>query len=135
LEARACSEYPAATRFEKQIFVKSAIFPSAPADQTRSRLATGFLDLNASRIQTRSMTLRDEFQYYLEHQDELVRRFNGKVIVLKDHQVIGSFDSEGEAVREVSKQHELGTFLVQRCEPGTEAYTRTFHSHVLVGSC
>jgi len=31
---------------------------------------------------------------------------------------------------ETSKKFELGTFLVQKVEPGTESYTQTFHSRV-----
>lgn len=81
------------------------------------------------------MKLEDEFQFYLDNQPEFVDRYEGRVIVLKNHEVIGVFGSEGEAVREVSKRHELGTFLVQRCEAGEEAYTRTFHSHVSIGHC
>jgi hypothetical protein len=81
------------------------------------------------------MRLEDEFQFYLDHQPEFVDRYQGKVIVLKNHRVIGAFSSEGEAVREASKQHELGTFLVQRCEAGEESYTRTFHSHVFINHC
>ena len=29
-----------------------------------------------------------------------------------------------------SEKHEMGTFLVQKCEPGTESYTQVFHSLV-----
>lgn len=75
--------------------------------------------------------LEKEFQYYLDHQDELVEKYNGKFIVVKHGSVIGVFDSELEAVKETSKQHELGTFLVQICEPGTASYTQTYHSRVL----
>jgi hypothetical protein len=81
------------------------------------------------------MTLEDEFQFYLDHQSGFLERYEGKVIVLKNHQMIGAFNSEGEAVRETSKHHEIGTFLVQRCEPGEQAYTRTFHSHVSISRC
>jgi hypothetical protein len=72
----------------------------------------------------------EEFKYYLEHQSELVEKYNGKFVVVKDHEVIGVFDSELEAIRETSKNHELGTFLVQKCEPGAESYTQTYHSRV-----
>jgi len=74
--------------------------------------------------------LEKEFNYYLEHQDELVKKYNGKYIVIKDCQVIGAFDSELEAVETTAKGHELGTFLVQKCEPGSESYTQTYHSRV-----
>lgn len=75
--------------------------------------------------------LEKEFKYYLEHQDELVKKYNGKFIVIKNCEVIGVFDSELEAVNKTAEKYELGTFLVQKCEPGTESYTQTYHSRVL----
>ena len=75
--------------------------------------------------------LEGEFKYYLEHQDELVEKYNGKFIVIKDCEVIGVFDSELEAVEKTAEKYELGTFLVQKCEPGTESYTQTYHSRVV----
>jgi hypothetical protein len=74
--------------------------------------------------------LEQEFKYYLGHQDELVRKYRGKFIVIKDCKVIGAYDSELEALAETTKVHSLGTFLVQKCEPGSENYTQTFHSRV-----
>ena len=76
------------------------------------------------------MILEREFKYYLDHQDELVKKYSGKVLAIKSEQVIGVFDSEVEAVSQISRQHPLGTFLIQKCEPGSEAYTQTFHSRV-----
>ena len=74
--------------------------------------------------------LEREFNYYLQNQDEFVNKYNGKYIVIKENDVIGVFDSEFEAVKETSKKYELGTFLVQKCEPGEESYTQTYHSRV-----
>jgi hypothetical protein len=79
------------------------------------------------------MRLLPEFEYFKKHQDELVEKYGGKVIVIKGQTVIGAYDSYGEAVYETEKAHELGTFLVQRCDPGIEAYTQVFHSRVGVG--
>ena len=76
-------------------------------------------------------TLEEEFKYYLDHQKELVEKYNGKFVVIKNHEVIGAFDSEIEAIDKTSKEHELGTFLVQKCEPGTESYTQTYHSRAI----
>ena len=75
--------------------------------------------------------LKKDFQYYLDHQGELVERYNGKFIVIRNQEVIGAYDSELEAIEETSKQYELGTFLVQKCEPGSESYTQTYHSRVV----
>ncbi len=68
--------------------------------------------------------LKREFEHYLKNQDDLVKKYNGKYIVIKDLTVIGVYDDELEAVQETSKTHEMGTFLVQKCEPGTGSYTQ-----------
>lgn len=77
------------------------------------------------------MSLEKDFKYYLDHQNDLVKEHNGKFIVIKDAKVIGSYDSELKAVKETSKTHKLGTFLVQKCEPGKNSYTQTYHSRVI----
>ncbi len=74
--------------------------------------------------------LQAEFEYYLAHQEELVKQYDGKVIVIKGHEVLGAYDSELEALTETRREHQMGTFLIQRVGPGTEAYTHTFHSRV-----
>jgi len=75
--------------------------------------------------------LEKEFKYYLDHQGELVKKFNGKFIVIKDCTVLGAYDDELQAIEITQKDHELGTFLVQKCEPGSDSYTQTFHSRVV----
>lgn len=76
--------------------------------------------------------LQAEFNYYLEHQDKLVERYRGRVIVIKGTEILGDYDTEFEAYQATSKTHKLGTFLIQKCEPGAGAYTATFHSRVAI---
>lgn len=71
-----------------------------------------------------SEILKEQFHYYLQNQQTFVDEYNGRVIGLKDNQVIGSFASHGDAIRQLRKAgYELGTFLLQRVSPGAEAYT------------
>ncbi len=77
-----------------------------------------------------AIPLEKEFEYYLEHQDELVKKFNGKFVVIKNEEILGAYANQLEAIEKTSEKHELGTFLVQKCEPGDESYTQTFHSRV-----
>jgi hypothetical protein len=82
--------------------------------------------------QTKLMTspLKKEFEYYIAHQDEIVKGYNGKFVVIKNCEIIGAYDNELEAVRETLKTHTPGTFLVQHVSPGETEYTQTFHSRV-----
>ena len=75
--------------------------------------------------------LEKEFQFYLDHQDEMVKEYDGKFIVIKGAEVLGAYDDELMAIAETKKSHELGTFLVQKVSKGTSDYTQTFHSRVV----
>lgn len=75
--------------------------------------------------------LEKQFKYYLDHQEELVEKYRGKFLVIKDESVVGVYDSELDAYRESVKKYELGTFLIQECTPGEESYTQTFRTRVI----
>ena len=74
--------------------------------------------------------LKMEFDWYLAHQAEMVEKYNGKFIVIKNGAVIGIYDDQGQALIASQAKEKLGTFLIQKVEPGTSAYTQTFHSRV-----
>lgn len=74
--------------------------------------------------------LKPEFDYYVQHQSELLKQYNGRFIVIKDRRVIGDYPDQATAIAEAAKQYELGTFLVQKVEPGDTAYSSSFHSRV-----
>lgn len=78
-----------------------------------------------------SRPLEKEFKYYLDNQDELVKKYKGKVIAIKNQKVIGVYDSEITAIQETSKNESLGTFLVQKCTLDKENYKQTYHSRVV----
>jgi hypothetical protein len=74
--------------------------------------------------------LDKEFKFYLDHQEDLVKNYNGKYLVIKGEEVIGVFDTEDQAYFETEKTIEPGTFLIQLCEPGDTSYTQIYHSRV-----
>lgn len=76
------------------------------------------------------MTLDREFAYYKEHQEELVRQYEGKYLVIVGEAVISAHASELDAYESAKVTYPLGTFLIQHCLPGQDSYTQTFHSRV-----
>ena len=74
--------------------------------------------------------MHEAFDYFLEHHGELVDRYNGKVVAIKEGRVLGAYDTEHEAVVETMKNEPIETFIVQRVTPGEEAYT--VHVNALV---
>ena len=76
--------------------------------------------------------LDKEFQYYIDHQQELLKEHEGKYIVVKDCGVVGSYPSMEDALADcIRRGMEPGTFLVQKCSKGDTDYTQTFHSRVI----
>lgn len=67
--------------------------------------------------------LQREFQYYLDHQEELVKQYNGKIIVIVEDKVIKAYANKKDAYIESIKKYEPGTFLIIECTPGDESYT------------
>jgi len=55
------------------------------------------------------------FEYYLAHQDELVEKYNGKYLVIAKDGVICPFDpkSDGEAYYYGKEHFGLGNFILQ----------------------
>lgn len=71
--------------------------------------------------------LEREFQYYFDHQEELVKKYNGEVLAIIGENVVGAYNSDTETLTETTKTNELRIFLIQKCTQGEEAYTMMFY--------
>lgn len=78
--------------------------------------------------------LQENFQFYLDHQGELVKKYNGKTLMIQNCEVIEVFDSYETAYQETVKRGLLGKVLLQICSPGHDDYTATFNSRVSFAS-
>jgi hypothetical protein len=73
----------------------------------------------------------EELDFFISNQEALVKEFQGKFLVLKGKKVLGVYPDALSACIEAQKEHPLGTFMIQPCMPGPEAYTVTITSTVL----
>ena len=78
------------------------------------------------------ITLKDEFQYYLDNQADLVKSYPDKYLVIKNNEVVGVYNSQSEAYDKATEKYKLGTFLIQHCQAGSQSYTQTFHSRAII---
>jgi len=72
-----------------------------------------------------------EYKFYKQHQEELIKKYRGKVLVIRGDEITGVFDNEEEAYRDAKSKFELGSFLIQRCIPEKEGI-QSFHSRVVL---
>jgi hypothetical protein len=57
-----------------------------------------------------------EREYFEGHQEELLRQFPGRFIIIRHQQVVGPFDSLQEALSAGARQFGLSPFLVRRTD-------------------
>lgn len=74
-----------------------------------------------------------ELDFFIRNQNRLVTEHRGKTLVLRGEEVVGVYDDTLNAYLESAKQYEAGTFMIQPCVEGTDAYTVTITSHELFG--
>ena len=67
--------------------------------------------------------MRENFEWFVEHYDELFEKYGTAYLVIKDRSVIGAYASVGEAVRETEKTEVRGRYNVQYCNGTPGAYT------------
>ena len=67
--------------------------------------------------------LKKELDYFIQHQDELVAKYADKVLVIRDQEVASVHETVLQAYLDAKDRYALGTFLIQQCKPGPDAYT------------
>ena len=72
-----------------------------------------------------------QLDMYKARQAEIVREFNGKIIAVKDGEVLGAYPSKTEALDAMCERFAPGTFLIIKCTPGDEEYTLRFRSRAV----
>ena len=60
--------------------------------------------------------LETERQYFERNREELLRKFPGKFVVIKDEQLLGSFDSIEDALAGGAREYGVTSFLVRRTD-------------------
>lgn len=65
----------------------------------------------------------DDFKWFTENMPKLYEHYGNCYLAIKDHAILGSYQSYGVAVTETEKQEPLGSFIVQKCGQDESAYT------------
>lgn len=69
-----------------------------------------------------------ELKFFIKNQSKLVQQYAGKTLVLRGAAVAGVYDDALSAYVESKKKFKLGTFMLQPCIPGIDAYTVSISS-------
>ncbi len=73
-----------------------------------------------------------DFQWFLDHYDELYKKYGRAYLAIKEAKVLGAYGSYAEGVRAAARTEEPGTFIVQLCDGTEAAYTNYVLSNFIV---
>lgn len=71
------------------------------------------------------IALEKQYNYYMEHETELLEKFGGQYLVISDALEVSAFASKKEAYMYGADTYGLGNFLLQFCDYET---AHTVHS-------
>lgn len=71
-----------------------------------------------------------EYKYFLDHQTELIEKYDGKVVVIVGEELVGVYETIADAVAESVKKYEPGTFMVQEVAANPDDLVEKFHTAV-----
>jgi hypothetical protein len=69
-----------------------------------------------------------ELEYFIANQEELVSRYRGQSLVIRGSELVGVYSSPLDAYLAARRSYPAGTFMIQPCEPGPDAYTVTINA-------
>ncbi len=72
------------------------------------------------------------FKYYLEHQEDLVSKYDGKYLITTNDGVVGAYDSLNEGYEVALKTYGKGNFMLQLCSEGEKDYSQRFFTSRVV---
>ena len=72
------------------------------------------------------------FKYYLVHQEELVKEYNGKYLIITSDGVVGAYETLNEGYEMALKTYGKGNFMLQLCSEGEKDYSQRFFTSRVV---
>jgi hypothetical protein len=69
----------------------------------------------------------EELNFFIKNQDNLVKQYAGKALVIKGNELCGVYDTPLEAYIQLQRDDQLGKAMIQMCQPGPAAYSATLN--------
>ena len=64
-----------------------------------------------------------DFEWFTRNYKSLFEQYGNCYLAIKGCEVLGNYSSYANAVKETKKDHEIGTFIVQKCDGNESAFT------------
>ena len=70
---------------------------------------------------------KSQLEMYIENQSDLLNKYNGQIIAVRDGKFLGAYRDKLDAYRDMkSRGLKDGQYMIVQCTPGDSAYTAYF---------
>ena len=59
--------------------------------------------------------LHEQYEYFKTNRKELLKKYLGRFVAIKDFSVIADYGNFDEAYQDMSKKEKIGTFIIHQC--------------------
>ena len=66
------------------------------------------------------LALQKETKWYAENQEELVKKYRNRYVVIVGNELIADYETIGDGYRTTILTHKPGTFMIRKCIPKSE---------------
>lgn len=74
-----------------------------------------------------------DFDYFIQNYKELYQQYGHKFLAIKNKKVLGAFNSVPDAISQLSKEYEIGSYIIQECTDDDSAYRTTIMRLIIRG--
>jgi hypothetical protein len=74
-----------------------------------------------------------DFDFFIEHYQELFKKYGHKFLAIKDKEVLGAYDTVSETIEKLEQTHPVGTYIIQECNGDESAYRTTIMRLIIGG--
>ncbi len=74
-----------------------------------------------------------DFDYFTTHYQDLFEKYGHKFLAIQNKKVLGAYESIPDAIDDLSKTYEMGTYIIQECTGDESAYRTTIMRLLIKG--
>lgn len=76
---------------------------------------------------------KNDFVFFTENYEKLFEQYGHKFLAIKKETILGAYNTIPEAIECLSKEHEIGTYIIQECTGDDSAYRTTIMRLIIQG--
>lgn len=76
---------------------------------------------------------KSDFDFFIKNYQELYKKYGHCFLAIKNKEILGSYNSVAETIRDLTPNYEVGSYIIQECTGDDTAYRTTIMRLIIGG--